>query len=186
VYAGAVFSVKEMRNLALGLSLDKFRKQLGPFALIQKPPDAGPIKTQLMGSDRTVMARAESISQGALALLFQFEDLIVATLPPVEMVNELTVGRLPDCDLVLDEPSVSKRHASLRWDAEHARCSLQDLGSTNGTYLNTATIQQREVTLKDGDIVSFGEAQFWFILTETLYARLGEGSSSRKLRSRSG
>jgi hypothetical protein len=186
VYAGAVFSVKEMRNLALGLSLEKFRKQLGPFALIQKPPNAGPIKTQMMGSDRTVMARADSISQGALALLFQFEDLIVATLPPMEVVNELTVGRLPDCDLILDEPSVSKRHASLRWDSAAGHCTLQDLGSTNGTYLNTATIKQRAVVLKDGDIVSFGEAQFWFIWTDTLYARLGVSSGSRKLRSRSG
>jgi hypothetical protein len=175
-----------MRNLAMGLSLPEFRKQLGPFALIQRPPDAGPVKTQMMGSDRTVMARPDQISQGALSLLFAFEDLIVATLPPVEMVHELTVGRLPDCDLILDEPSVSKRHAQVQWDAKLKRCRLQDLGSTNGTYLNASTIKQREVILKDGDIVSFGEAQFWFVLTETLYARLGAHSASRKLRSRSG
>ncbi|HEX4621334.1 MAG TPA: FHA domain-containing protein [Myxococcaceae bacterium] len=181
-----MFSVKEMRNLAMGLSLEAFRKQLGPFALIQKPEDAGPIKTQMMGSDRTMMARPDQISQGALALLFGFEDLTVATLPPMEVVNELVVGRLPDCDLVLDEPSVSKRHAELRWDTVHRRCILTELGSTNGTYLNAARIKQREVVLKDGDIVSFGEAQFWFVLTETLYSRLGEHSGSRKLRSRSG
>jgi hypothetical protein len=181
-----VFSVKELRNLALGLSPEKFKKQLGPFALIQKPPEEGAKKTDLWAPDQTMMARPEEISQGALALLFQFEDLIVATLPPVEMVAELTVGRQPDSDLLLDEPSVSKSHAVLRWDPEKQCCTLQDLGSTNGTYLNASTIQKRQVTLKDGDIVSFGEAQFWFVLTDTLYARLGSNSGSRKLRSRSG
>jgi hypothetical protein len=133
-----------------------------------------------------MLAKADQISQGALALLFQFEDLIVATLPPVEMVAELAVGRLPDSDLLLDEPSVSKRHAVIKWDVATQRCTLRDLGSTNGTYLNAASILQREVVLKDGDIVSFGEAQFWFVLTDTLHARLAANSGSNKLRSRSG
>lgn len=174
-----------MRNFALTLTRDEFRKQLGPFALVQAPPQSGLGHTELMGG-RTVVAREDKISQGALALLFGFEDLIVATLPPLDEVSELTVGRLPDSDLLLDDPSVSKRHAVLKWDPDAQRCTLQDLGSTNGTFLNASTIQLREVPLKDGDIVSFGEAQFWFVLTDTLYARLGTTSGSKKLRSRSG
>jgi len=180
-----MFSVKELRALASRLSLDEFRKQLGPFALVQAPPDQGPARTEAMGSDRTVMARADQVSRGALALLFAFEDLIVATLPPVELVTELVVGRQADCDLRMDDPSVSKRHASLRWDDPTGQCTLQDLGSTNGTFLNASSIQQRAVQLSDGDIVSFGEAQFWFFRTDSLFSRLG-AADSRSLRSRSG
>ena len=86
------------------------------------------------------------------------------------------MGRQPDCDLLLDAPSVSKTHALLRWDEENARCTIQDLGSTNGTFLNASVRLRRETTLKDGDILSFGEVQYWFLLTPTLYEKLTKSS----------
>ncbi len=180
----AVLSVKEMRSLAASLSLDKFRKQLGPFALIQRPlkPDG---KNYEMPA-ATAMANREDISQGMLGLLFEFEDLSVATLPPLTGLDELTVGRLPDCELVIDQPSVSKRHAVLRWDDEQNRCTVNDLGSTNGTYLNDCILVRRETMLRDGDILSFGDVQFWFLLTETLHHKLGSRTGSHKLGAHSG
>jgi hypothetical protein len=36
-----------------------------------------------------------------------------------------------------------------------------------------------EVNLKDGDVVSFGNAQFVYLLTDTLYARVGGGRSKK-------
>ena len=109
----------------------------------------------------------------------------MATLPPLNGVDQLSVGRLPDCDLVIDDSSVSKRHAVLKWSADHQRCSVTDVGSTNGTFLNGAIAVQGETVLRDADILSFGDVQFWYLLTDTLYAKLSHGEGS-KLRSRSG
>lgn len=66
--------------------------------------------------------------------------------------DTLTVGRDPDCALVLDDPKVSKLHAVLRWDGEGWR--LEDLGSKNGTSLNGAPAAGQ--LLVSGDWISFG------------------------------
>jgi hypothetical protein len=178
-----VLSVKELRSLSARLSPEQLRKQLGPFVLVQQPPDLGfsTPRTEMMGSlpvnvRETKMVAPEKVSAGALGLLFQFDDLVVATVPPLKDDDELTVGRQPDNDLVLDHSSVSKRHAVLRWDEAHQRCTVKDLGSTNGTHLNASTRLHNEITLKSGDILSFGDVGYWYLTTEQLHARLKNSS----------
>lgn len=179
-----MLTVKEIRSLAGSLSAEQFRQQMGPFALIQRPATEG-----AQGHCRTIASTAKShpgsMAQQMVALLLEFEDLSVATLPPLQGVDQLSVGRLPDCDLIIDDASVSKRHALLKWNADQQRCTVTDVGSTNGTFLNASSAVQAEVALRDGDILSFGDAQFWYLLTETLYTKLSQGDAS-KLRSRSG
>ena len=46
---------------------------------------------------------------------------------------------------------------------------------TNGTFLNASVRLRRETTLKNGDILSFGEVQYWFLLTGTLHEKLTAG-----------
>ncbi|MDY7231695.1 FHA domain-containing protein [Hyalangium rubrum] len=174
-----MISVKELRALGASLPAGTFRRQLGPFALIQRPPSES--SSAVLAPTR--VADTGTIELGMLSLLFEFENLLVATLPPLKETDALTIGRLPDCDVVLEDSSVSKMHAQLRWSEADRRCTVKDLGSRNGTFLNGATLGDREVTLRDGDILSFGYVQFWFLLTETLYARLrnppgGMGSHS--------
>jgi hypothetical protein len=181
-----VLSVKELRLFVHRLNEESFRKQLGPFVLIQRPDiRAEGSDTNPWGippnAQRTSMARPEVIETGALSLLFQFDDLMVATVPPMEGVDELSVGRSPDNELVLEDSSASKRHAVLRWDAKNNRCTVQDLGSTNGTFLNASVRIRRETTLKNGDILSFGEVQYWFLLTDTLFVKLRSSDSPSTL-----
>ena len=179
-----MLSVKELRTLASKLSSEQFRKQLGPFVLVQRPGDPTRAVDNNLGLpfsvERTTLARPEQVTAGALALLFQFDDLLVASVPPLLGVDQLSVGRQPDNELVLEDSSVSKRHALLRWDAASARCTVQDLDSTNGTFLNASIRLRRETTLKNGDILSFGEVQYWFLLTPTLYEKL-RGARSRSV-----
>ncbi len=163
-----MLSIQELRALGASLSIGAFRRQLGPFVLIQRPPG----RASSAALAPTALASPETIGQGMTSLLFEFEDLHVTTLPPLERVEELSVGRLPDCDVVVDDASVSKRHAMLRWSEPERLCTVRDLGSTNGTFLNASTLGQRESTLHDGDILSFGNVQFWYLLTDTLHARL--------------
>lgn len=163
-----MISVKELRAFGGSLSAERFRQQLGPFVLVQRPPGESTSETLAT----THLAKRGTVELGMLSLIFEFEDLLVATLPPLGETDSLTIGRLPDCELVLDEGSVSKQHAVLRWNQAERRCTIKDLGSRNGTFLNGVIIMDREVALRDGDIVSIGYVQFWFLLTETLHTRL--------------
>jgi hypothetical protein len=179
-----VFSVKEIRNLAQSLGEEAFRAQLGPFALVQRPSAPSPWVTPQMGvplvPQKTVAVRPEEISRGIVSLLMEeFDGLQVSTLPPLRQVDELVAGRLPDCDLFIDHPSVSKRHALLKWDNEKGLCTVKDLGSTNGTFLNEGALGDTEAALRDGDILSFGDVQFWFLSAHTLWAKLMEGSMQK-------
>ncbi|QSQ15278.1 FHA domain-containing protein [Myxococcus landrumensis] len=176
-----MLSVQELRALAASLSAKDFERQLGPFALIQRPPS----ETSSAVLTPTRMADPEDISLGMMSLLFEFEHLRVATLPPLHATDRLRIGRRMDCDLVIDDASVSKLHAELRWSEADSRCTVQDLGSTNGTFLNASTLGQREATLRDGDILSFGNVQYWYLEAKTLHERLRAGEATG-LGSRSG
>ena len=68
----------------------------------------------------------------------------------------LIVGRAPTCDLPVFDPTISRRHAELVADGESL--SLKDLGSSNGTFLNGAKVEQATVAVDD--LVAFGKVPF--------------------------
>ena len=68
----------------------------------------------------------------------------------------LIVGRAPTCDLPVFDPTISRRHAELVSDG--ANVKVRDLGSSNGTFVNGAKIEQ--VTLVIDDLVAFGKVPF--------------------------
>lgn len=166
--------VREVRNLAGNLTTEDFRRQVGPFVLVRRPPDPVVAKMAMrLGAQRTRVARTSAESKIMVAeLLQQFDDLGVATLPPIHGSEELTVGRLPDNDLVVDDPSVSKRHAVLRWDNVARRCVVTDLGSRNGTSINAEYVRDPNTLVSDGDMLSFGDAEFCFLETASLLSML--------------
>lgn len=168
-----MLSVLELRQLAASLPPLEFKRQLGPFALIQRPPaELAQLMAIQLGAQQTMYAPRDLGQRDRMALLFELENLVVATLPPMAGAEELVVGRLPDCDLVIDDPSVSKRHAILRWDGARRVTVMTDLGSTNGTFLNDQPVQEQEVSLKDWDVAGFGDVSFVYVLTDILFARL--------------
>ncbi len=74
--------------------------------------------------------------------------------------SKLTVGRLSDNDVQLDEGSVSSRHAEIVLrDGNSVLC---DLGSTNGTFLNGEQVTG-EAQLKEGDEIYFGNVRSVFV-----------------------
>lgn len=76
----------------------------------------------------------------------------------------LRAGRLGSLEIVLDDSSVSRRHAEVRHGDEgwHVR----DLESTNGTYVNGVRIGPSEQPLKARDIVQFGKVAVIVEMTE--------------------
>lgn len=77
-----------------------------------------------------------------------------------EPFKSITIGRLPECDLEIPSPAVSRQHARL-FD-EDGTVTLVDLSSTNGTFLNGRRINGK-VRLNRGDRVDI--AAFSFIFT---------------------
>lgn len=66
--------------------------------------------------------------------------------------DPVTIGRLPECDVAVGDPNVSRRHAEIRRQGNGF--IVVDLGSTNGTRVNGAGVRQRP--LADGDEITVG------------------------------
>jgi hypothetical protein len=69
------------------------------------------------------------------------------------------IGRSPDCDVFLDDVTVSRRHAELVRDGD--TFSIRDLGSLNGTYVNRRRIES--TVLEGEDEVQIGKYRLTFL-----------------------
>lgn len=84
-------------------------------------------------------------------LYLKFEQ---AVLKEVNLTQAtLTIGRLPDNLLQIDNLAVSGHHAKIGWEQDHY--TIEDLGSLNGTYVNNQRVAK--MALKDGDQVAIGK-----------------------------
>ena len=170
--------------MARSLSREEFRQRVGPFVLARKPSSGTsaappPIDREGPGGAlATIQRNAEDIVARAMLDMLEPGADRVATWPVRDQGGVLVVGRLPDCHVVIEHPSVSKRHAVLRWDEPSALATLEDVGSKNGTFINGAKHVSGQVELEDGDTLSFGDVAFSYMLAETLYAKLEQMPAS--------
>jgi len=65
----------------------------------------------------------------------------------------VVMGRAPECTIVVSDLNVSRRHAEVR--PLGAAFVVADLGSTNGTLVNSVRISGEQL-LRDGDVISLG------------------------------
>jgi pSer/pThr/pTyr-binding forkhead associated (FHA) protein len=80
---------------------------------------------------------------------------------PLHFVSgkRLSVGRTKENDLMIDDPSISKFHASLVLGID-SRYTLADTGSTNGTFINGERISYgKSVRLRSSDVIRFGNVE---------------------------
>jgi hypothetical protein len=68
-------------------------------------------------------------------------------------LDPVTIGRHPECDVVLNDQEVSRQHAEVR--REEGRFLVVDLGSLNGTKVNGAGVKAPR-PLEDGDVITIG------------------------------
>jgi hypothetical protein len=73
--------------------------------------------------------------------------------------TQTTIGRSPDCDIFLDDVTVSRRHAIVVKGA--GTFAIEDLGSLNGTFLNRRRIER--APLESGDEVQIGKYRLTFL-----------------------
>ena len=98
----------------------------------------------------------------------QSEHVVAEEIPVIELglelvdgwtvqrfaVGEILIGRDPACDCQLDDMTVSANHAKLEY--HHRQWWVEDLGSTNGTYLNQENVTTATV-LATGDELQIGQ-----------------------------
>lgn len=73
------------------------------------------------------------------------------------LMGAMTVlGRDDSADIILDDPGISRRHSEIRVtnDGPHLIASIRDMGSTNGTFVNSERITSQR--LSDGDRITVG------------------------------
>jgi serine phosphatase RsbU (regulator of sigma subunit) len=111
--------------------------------------------------DRTMVLRkpvgAEAAASAGAPVHFL---LLLENEPPFKRIPlehlPLTVGRIAPADIVLEGGTVSRRHCRFAEDGN--RITVNDLGSTNGTFVNGNPLTA-PVVLHDGDIVAIGAYQ---------------------------
>jgi pSer/pThr/pTyr-binding forkhead associated (FHA) protein len=77
---------------------------------------------------------------------------------PLE-AERTTIGRSPDCEIFLDDVTVSRKHAVIERNSEGLH--IEDLGSLNGTFLNRKRIDNG--VLSDGDELQIGKYRLTFL-----------------------
>lgn len=68
------------------------------------------------------------------------------------------VGTASDCDIVLTDKKISRKHCTIRYEGNEFQ--IADLDSSNGTYVNEDRVQKHD--LIDNDILKLGDIQFKF------------------------
>ena len=95
-------------------------------------------------------------TQAAPTTLFCWVVWNERTFPLLEGDN--VIGRDPRCSIWLDADGVSRRHASLRLDSSNRRVAVEDLGSTNGTFIGRSRVRGQE-PVSDGDQIKVGSVR---------------------------
>lgn len=92
--------------------------------------------------------------------------------------SEWTIGRARDCDIVIDRPSVSGRHALLR-RGDDGQVTLVDLDSRNGIHADAAGGEKiSSVVLRSGQSVYFGSHR---VEVDSLLNRLPDSANAGKV-----
>ncbi len=106
--------------------------------------------------------------------------------PPIELSSvdgshvfhsnkpEIVIGRAPACDCALEDLTVSSRHARLAY--HHHQWWVEDLGSTNGTFLNQETVAA-PLVIASGDQIRCGQVVMIIAISEAQVSEVNRDDS---------
>jgi hypothetical protein len=128
---------------------------------------------QLRGPARVELAVSEKVPVGTYELRGKVEaapghepvagraalELVDQAGQRITLPNQAIIGRMPGCDVQLDDPSVSRRHA--RISRATSGWLIEDLGSTNGVTVNGASVEREY--LSGGEDIELGNVRMRFL-----------------------
>ena len=120
-----------------------------------RPAPADGLEEQLSGANTANLAEFSGTAN--LVVLGGPNDGVMFPIPG----DGLTLGRLPDNDVVIDDPWVSRRHAEII--STHDSFVLRDLASSNGTFLTDRQIDASDCGLQDGDHIRLGQSDIQLV-----------------------
>jgi hypothetical protein len=117
------------------------------------------------------LVRDDQLRTGRFEIEASFSQAATAGTAPARLVlpdgrevplgdHPLRIGRLPTCEVVLNDPNTSREHAELVPAGDSYL--VHDLGSTNGTRVNGVPVRRQE--LVDGDEITIGATTLRFLL----------------------
>ncbi|MCX7749556.1 MAG: FHA domain-containing protein [Clostridia bacterium] len=119
---------------------------------------------RLIYLDIESMHRIKSIKSGNfpyLKLINQRDQLSFKVDESYILDKDLTFGRSRKSDIVIFDPFLSGRHVKITLN--NGKCAIEDLGSTNGSFVNGTQVVNVPRPLKDGDRIHIGQLDFLFV-----------------------
>lgn len=112
-----------------------------------------------------------------LTILLKFNDKILKTIESDK--NEIMIGRNAENDIVIENLAVSKQHARIvKQDGVYY---IEDLNSTNGTYLNKIRITKKDLKNSDNIIIGKHSLEIHFVKKEGINTTQNIKSDTMKL-----
>lgn len=155
---------RELADVARATADERGWRTMGPIRIeFERSDDIKPGTFELRGKTESARQQAKAApAQPAPARRRDNSRISVRAIEGADagktwtIEREGLIGRLPECDIVLTGPSVSRRHARLVLDHEVWR--IEDLGSTNGIKVNGSATQG--ASLKENDRIEVGGVTF--------------------------
>ncbi len=136
---------------------------LGPIKVIFVPDEGAEPRNRLIAPGCAIVQTESTKAMQAIDNESLFEDMRSLDAFLIDGARHIpldrptsTIGRHLENDIVLDNKTVSRRHAQIRW--RHGKFVIHDLGSKIGLQINGITV--RESVLGPGDVIKIGENTF--------------------------
>lgn len=151
----------EVDIFTTGISVDP---TFGEFEAELRQADEEQRTAKLEGPHRSALEKIPAIDLIArVTIRHEANEIPLALIPGGK---RLSVGRVSDNELSLNDASVSKIHAALTMNPQ-GTLLVADTGSTNGTFINGRRISYGEARqIEDGDVVGFGDVEVRFRKSE--------------------
>jgi pSer/pThr/pTyr-binding forkhead associated (FHA) protein len=172
----AVDAAGQYRKL-LQLGRDEFLATAAPAVLVRFRRDAGDSiasgATTSTIDDPHGPSGDETLPFGKdMPLEIDLEIYPLAKKSGASFSDRITIGRTPNNDVVINDPSVSRLHAYVKRSGD--AWSVTDAGSKNGSWLRGIALEPRkESGLPPSAVLRFGEVDVTFYLSRDLIAVLG-------------
>ena len=128
-------------------------RRRGAPAVAQPMPPVRPVTPARPAPAGQVL---EPVGPALRETMHGYGALLAPGRPPLLLApGRLTIGRSAACDLVVDSVLVSRQHAQL--ECSPGRCTIEDLGSSNGTYVNGRRVSR--AALSPGDRLRLGDVE---------------------------